>query len=267
MTRKRIRRPNWTKETVKKAIIERKEQGLGLRPVEVSRQDRGLYQAVLKHFGDWNSLYEEIGLIEELGTDRKPRGYWTEETVAEAIQERIEQGKSLGGSCTDREYRTLVQAGVQVHGSWRNALEANGLDADSIFGRRVDGYWTTEKVLQEIQKRYEDGRGLRPVDVDRGTLYKVATKIYGGWDKALEAAGIDSSEIYQTRRERDYWNRENILEFLADRHKKGYSISAEEINNSSGGYGSLYRQARKFYGSWANVRQEVTEYIREQESI
>ncbi len=148
--------------------------------------------------------------------------------------EDVVQARAIQGDRTDRTEQiiervlgqrrpgqALYSRSRKVYGSWDAALEASGFDPEEIHGRAAD--WTFEeeaKIPEVIQALVAaGGEGIvrvRAIQMDRTdrteqiiervlgqrrtgqALYSRSRKVYGSWDKTLEAAGFDPEEIRGT---------------------------------------------------------------------
>ena len=104
------------------------------------------------------------------------------------------------------------------------------------FNRR----WTKDDVIREILA-VED-RSAKSVQRRFSSLYGAATRHFGSWKAAVEAAGIDYSCVVK-RRSSGYWQVERILEAIQRMQKKN-STSAR-MNHVD-----LYSAALRTFGSW-----------------
>jgi len=72
-----------------------------------------------------------------------------------------------------------------------------------------------------------------------------AREYFGSWQKALETAGLDHSEIKGNAR--TYGRREDVIKALKSRKKKGQSLSTAVVFKEEV---CLYWAAREFFGPW-----------------
>ena len=92
-----------------------------------------------------------------------------------------------------KEYTNLYIKACKAFGSWRNALEACGIDYESS---RNNKKWNRERIRREINRLDMAGSSLRPsVLRDKGMtkLISAAEYHFGSWRKAVESCGIDYS--------------------------------------------------------------------------
>ena len=104
------------------------------------------------------------------------------EKVIQAIQARHEAGLPMTG-VRNRD-PSLFEGANRHFGCWGKAVTAAGL----TFKPRKS--WTAEKVLQEIRARKLRGLQLRNMGEHDNPLACAAQSYFGGWRKALEAAGV-----------------------------------------------------------------------------
>ena len=119
--------------------------------------------------------------------------------------------KPLNSSYYSRNYPAVYAAAERIFGSWKNAIEACGLDYSTIRKYRV---WSKEIIIREIKKRRKNGQSLSSkytYKTDR-PLYMAAVKRYKNWGTALCAAGIDYGKVRLRRMMSKAEIRQEILE-------------------------------------------------------
>ncbi|MBW3622638.1 MAG: hypothetical protein KY468_04430, partial [Armatimonadetes bacterium] len=126
----------------------------------------------------------------------------------------------------------LTSAAIRYFGSWRAAVEAAGIDYESValVGRRRRSEkitkWTQESILEEICRLYRAGEDLTSTNVRRKhlSLYATARRKdhFGSWANALAEAGIDYATLKQQakarRREEEDW-KEQLLSDYEEGHE------------------------------------------------
>jgi hypothetical protein len=88
-----------------------------------------------------------------------------------------------------KEHPNLYQKARKVFGSWKNAMEACGINYEEA---RNHNKWSRDKVLQEVKHLYSNGHSLRPKDFRKKGMVKLvsaATYHFGSWRKAVESSG------------------------------------------------------------------------------
>ncbi|MEQ9618420.1 MAG: hypothetical protein RIG61_04520 [Deltaproteobacteria bacterium] len=90
-----------------------------------------------------------------------------------------------------KEHTNLYIKACKVFGSWRNAVEACGIDYEST---RNNKKWNREKIHKEIKRLKKKGYNLRPsVLREEGmtTLISAAEYHFGSWRRAVESCGFE----------------------------------------------------------------------------
>jgi hypothetical protein len=92
-----------------------------------------------------------------------------------------------------KEHTLLYVKACKAFGTWRNALEACGIDYESS---RKNRKWTRERIIKEINRLRAEGSSLRPSVLrknDNMTLVSAAEYHFGSWGRAVESCGINYS--------------------------------------------------------------------------
>lgn len=90
-----------------------------------------------------------------------------------------------------KEHTNLYIKACKVFGTWRNAIEACGIDYEST---RNNKKWNRERIKKEIKKLGKKGISLRPsVLREEGmtTLISAAEYHFGSWRRAVESSGYE----------------------------------------------------------------------------
>ena len=124
----------WSKERVIETIRELHEAGHDLSHEAAKNQHGALVSAASsrRYFGSWRGAIEAAGL--DYAQIRKINR-WTEKKIIDTIRRLHESGESVNNSNMRRMgYRGMMEAASRESnfGSWAAAVEAAGLDYDSI---------------------------------------------------------------------------------------------------------------------------------------
>jgi hypothetical protein len=184
----------WSKQSIATEIVRMHHAGDDLNYASIAQEHVALLRAATRYFGSWRSAVEYSGLnYEEI---RKYK-MWTRERILERIRELHAQGVDLSW----RHISTVVDpqlaaaATKRKHfGSWRNAIQAAGLNYSSIRRYRE---WDEEAVIQRLRELHQEGRDLNAKSVEQYdiTLITAARRRFDSWHRALEAAGLDYKQI------------------------------------------------------------------------
>lgn len=107
---------------------------------------------------------------------------------------RQRQRQKRGVTSIYREAPTLYGAAYRYFDSWHAALKAAGVKPDQ---RK----WTKQGVIDAILLRRQVGLPIRGVNREDSALYAVSIRHFGGWSKALLAAGLPTKPKQYLSRE------------------------------------------------------------------
>ncbi len=239
----------WSKERITKRIRALYKRGEDLSYNRMARQQQGLLAAANYHFGSWAEAVNAAGLDYATQVRKIPK--WTKERIVAAIQDAHRKGDDLSWTSVtkSKKHSALAYAAIRDNqfGSWDKALEAAGLPAAGV--RRYEA-WDDEKITRRIKERAREGKPLnsKSMQDEDSKLFNAALNYFGGWDKALQAAGISPEKVYKRRR----WNSDLIKKEIKSLHKKGEDLAAPNMRKN---HSSLYSAACKYFGTWTAARE------------
>jgi len=243
------RKSGWNKEKIVSQVKELYDAGEDLSYNRMARKHQGLLAAANYHFGSWGEAVEAAGMDYAREVRKIPK--WTRENIIETIRAAYEAGEDLSWTnvTKNKEYSALAYAAIRDNqfGSWDAALEAAGVDPSDV--RRYES-WDEERIIGRIRRRRRAGKALnsKAMQDQDSKLFNAALNYFGGWDKALEAAGIDPEDVYKRRR----WSRELIREEITELDAGGEDLAAPNMREN---HSSLYSAACKYFGSWTSARE------------
>ena len=243
-------------------IKNRVKDGKGLKMAELKKDGEGmLYQKARDFFGSWGEALRVAGVSEEEVKKRvNSKKYGTKEEVIHEIKKIHSEGEKLDIlSIRKSGYETLYITAMEYFGHWNIAIEESGIAVE----------WDREKaknqarvkkrgLLNEIQDRYKQGKGMRVGELDKGNkngMYIRALRYFGSWEKALEESGIPVNEIEVIVLSRKYKTGESIVKEIQKRYNEGKGTRCTDVKTD--GDQTLYIQGRKHFGSWKNAQQSA----------
>lgn len=165
-----------------------------------------------------------------------------------------------------RRHQSLVSAANYHFGSFRQAVLMAGLDYSRI---RRKPKWTEEKVIGIIKRARRAGEDLswravtaRGDELAHAAMAAVHPQLFGHWNDALLAAGINPQRVSRYRR----WNKTSIIDELKLRASKNWPVNAGHIQVELPG---LYGAATRLFGSYnkalieAGIKPEVVRQRRD----
>jgi hypothetical protein len=170
------------------------ESGENLNYAAVSSSNISLLRAATRYFGSWESAISFAGLNYD---DIRRYKSWNRQRIIARIQELNAQGVDLSwrNVCNHVDPQLAAAATKKSHfGSWREALNASGLDYESIRRYRD---WNDKRVIELVREHASNGRALNAKNVQQDdiTLITAARRRFDSWHEALSAAGLDYTAI------------------------------------------------------------------------
>lgn len=190
---RRVRRHRrWSRKAVIERIQQRHAEALPVSGSAVQRSESRLANAAYRYFDSWADALAAAGI--EPYRRRAPT--WTCERVIEAIQQRHRQGAPLNHAAV--RSHSLSRAAVTLFGSWDAALQQAGIDPAAV--RRYRKPWTRDELLEELRRKHAAGEPLNAKDVRPNHIRRPAARLFGSWEAALVAAGLDPETIRNNKR-------------------------------------------------------------------
>ena len=175
----------------------------------------------------------------------RPAGYWTDERFLIEIRKLKDSGISLKESYVRKINGSLTHLAAKRYGGWYNAVKEAGIDPTPYMVQKPKGYWTKERIWNEIGQRRKEGRSLEYSIVVRESpaLVAAAEDKYEGWYKAIEAAGFSRSEFGKNEK----WTKEKIISRIKELYDSGEDLSA---GYSYYAHSRLMNATVRNFGSW-----------------
>src|SRR5438270_926267 len=172
---------------------------------------------------------------------------WTKDEIVRTLKKLHKAGEDLSYNALARKRQPLVSAAAYHFGSYRKAVERAGIDYAAVTRRPR---WTKQAIITLIKKARRNGQDLhwsavtkRRDELGLAAFASLQPRLFGRWDKALQAAGLDADEVAIYRK----WNRPSILFELRDRARERQPINSGTIQREDAG---LHAAAVRHFGSY-----------------
>ncbi len=172
---------------------------------------------------------------------------WNRDLILKIIRSQHRQGKDLSYNAMCRWNQALVSASNYHYGSYKSAVAMAGIDYGDI---RRKPHWTAEKIVTLIRRAKRQGEDLswravsgRRDELGRAAMAAVHPQLFGAWNAALSAAGLQRERVSRYQR----WTCETILETLRNRIARRKPVNGGLIQREIPG---LYGAALRLFGSW-----------------
>ncbi|MBV9863847.1 MAG: hypothetical protein JO316_00705 [Abitibacteriaceae bacterium] len=193
----------WTREKLIEAIRSLHDQGVDLSPTAIQKTHSALFSSARSrsHFGTWRAAIEAAGLPYE--DIKRVKQRWSRDEILRQIREHDKQGDDLLHPSFKIKHRSLYLAACahRYFGSWRRAIEAAGLDHETMRESRV---WTKSRILRTIQDMARQGKPLGWAYIEEHCpgIYRAARRKenFGSWTNALVEAGVQTGAPQRGRR-------------------------------------------------------------------
>ncbi len=154
---------------------------------------------------------------------------WDKPQILAALKKLHKQGADLSYNGLAKSSQSLVSASAYHFGSYRRAVEQAGIEYAEVSRRPR---WTKGAIIRLIKEARREGRDLNWSSVIKGKdeLGKAAfaslqPRLFGSWDRALHAAGLDSDDINRYRK----WTRDTVVSELKARHRDAQPLNSGAI--------------------------------------
>lgn len=179
----------WDREKIIRALMQRESQGLPLTAGGDDGVDSSLYQAGRRIFGSWKMALASAGISPDrvLCTST-----WTPDRILSTIRILSRRRRPLTNAQLKERYGAMIDAARRFYGSWARAIIAAGVDPMKM--RKVPP-WTRDRILEAILTRALNNAPLGSQSTEPRSLVDAARRVFGSWDDALIAAGLNPAEI------------------------------------------------------------------------
>jgi hypothetical protein len=156
------------------------------------------------------------------------RDTWDKDRIIAALRNSHKKEEDLSYNRLARKNQPLVSAAAYHFGSYRKAVEKAGIDYAEVTRRPR---WTKQSIIKLIKEARRRGDDLHWAAVTQrrdqlglAAFASLQPRLFGRWDKALQAAGLDADEVAMYRK----WDAGSILFEL-----RGLARDKEPLNSGA----------------------------------
>ena len=172
---------------------------------------------------------------------------WSKSQILHELRSRHKSGRELSYNRMARVMQPLVSAAAYHFGSYRSAVEQAGIDYATVARRP---YWTRVNIIKLIKQAKRRGDDLnwsavirRRDDLGRAAFAALQPRLFGRWDRALQAAGLDVDEVSRYR----HWGRQSVAFELRSRAGDGEAVNSGALQRDDPG---LHAAAVRYFGTF-----------------
>jgi hypothetical protein len=172
---------------------------------------------------------------------------WTKERIVAELKALHKKKVDLSYNNLAKKKQALVSAAAYHFRSYRNAVEKAGIDYEEIARRPR---WNKQRVIAAIKAAKKKGQDLnwasvtkRRDDLGKAAFAAIQGRLFGTWERALAAAGLDADEVSRYRR----WSKNTIVFELKARAADGDDLNSGSVQRDDPG---LHAAALRYFGAY-----------------
>src|SRR5438270_2315594 len=161
-----------------------------------------------------------------------PRIAWDKERIITTLRQLNKKGEDLSYNRLAKRHQSLVSAAAYHFGSYRKAVERAGIDYAAVTRRPR---WSKLLIIAQIKQARKNGQDLHWSAVTRrrdelglAAFASLQPRLFGRWDRALQAAGLDADDVAMYRK----WDRNSILFELRELARDKEPLNSGAIQRS-----------------------------------
>lgn len=175
---------------------------------------------------------------------------WSKELIRQEIAKFLDFSGGVNEYNVARDYnRRMVAASERHFGSWEAALADSGVVYTPKRRQpKTKIKWSKDLVLSSIKDLEKRGNlQSRHVQENHNKIFNAARRYFGDWATAVEAAGVNYSEVRQL----EVWDKSKVIVELKRIFSESGDISPTFLEKN--GHSSLYVTARKLFGNYKSA--------------
>ncbi len=175
---------------------------------------------------------------------------WAKPQIIAALKKLQKQGVDLSYNSLAKKQQSLVSAAAYHFGSYRAAIAHADIDYANVSRRPR---WTKTAVIKLIKEGKRGGRDLHwssiiknGDELGKAAFASLQPRLFGSWDRALHAAGLDADEINRYRK----WTKDTIIAELKARYREAEPLNSGAIQKEDP---SLHAAAVRHFGGYSQA--------------
>jgi len=175
---------------------------------------------------------------------------WDKDEILRALRKLHRSGADLSYNALAKQKQSLVSAAAYHFGSYHKAVERAGVDYAEVIRRPR---WDKPSIIRLIKDAKRRGEDLhwsavtkRRDELAKGAFASLQPRLFGSWDRALHAAGLDADEVNRYRK----WDKDSIVFELRQRYKDHEPVNSGVIQREDPG---LHAAAVRHFFSYDNA--------------
>jgi len=172
---------------------------------------------------------------------------WDKEQIIRELRKLHRAGAELSYNGLAKKKQSLVSAAAYHFGSYRKAVQSAGIDYAQVTRRPRWDKPAIIRLIKEARRKDEDlhwsAVTTRRDELAKAAFASLQTRLFGSWDRALHAAGLDADEVSRYRK----WTSDSIVMELRQRHRNHEPLNSGAIQREDPG---LHAAAVRHFSSY-----------------
>jgi hypothetical protein len=172
---------------------------------------------------------------------------WDRQRIIQSIRGLYRSGADLSYNAMCARRQALLSAAAYHFGSYRQAVEAASIAYEKVLRRPR---WTRSIIVTLLKSAHRRGTNLcwsavtrRRDELGRAAFASLQPRLFGRWDRALAAAGIDVAAVSRYRA----WDRGAVISALRAHRRKREALSSGQMQSHDA---ALHAAAVRHFGSY-----------------
>jgi hypothetical protein len=172
---------------------------------------------------------------------------WDKPEILKTLKKLHKKDADLSYNAMATQQQSLVSACAYHFGSYRKAIEKIGVEYNSVVRRPR---WTKGAIIALVKAAKREGEDLhwsavtkRRDELGKAAFASLQPRLFGSWDRALTAAGLDADDVNRYRK----WDRDSIVFELRARARDHEPLSSGALQREEPG---LHAAAVRHFGSY-----------------
>jgi hypothetical protein len=172
---------------------------------------------------------------------------WNKPQITKKLRQLHRAGQPLAYASLAKSHQALLSAAVYHFGTYRQAILRAGIDYAAVLQRPR---WTKPRIITLIKQARRAGQDLhwgavsqRRDELGRAAFASLQPRLFGRWDRALHAAGLDADEVARYRA----WDRNTVVFELRARAQDEEQLNSGALQREDPG---LHAAAVRYFGNY-----------------
>lgn len=172
---------------------------------------------------------------------------WEKDRILTELRRLHRDGVNLSYSHLARKKQPLLSAAAYHFGSYRSAVQKAGIDYAEVIQRPR---WNKQRIIRLLKEAKRKGTELhwssvtkRGDELARAAFAAIQPRLFGRWDRALQAAGLDADDVVIYRA----WDKPSVIFELKQRSQAGEALNSGGLQKDDPG---LHAAAVRYFGTY-----------------